>query len=741
MKISHKFISFFIFISFFSVLVLSCSKTNTPNDAGWFPFIPSNTSEPGITGMYDWLDVPAGKHGFVQNKDDKLVFENGEPVKFWGTNINGSNVYAEEAKADSFVNLLGKYGMNAVRFHKFTWSAYHGDKSTEFDPEKFERFDYFQARLREKGIYYGWSHIYGHRVQPADSSRIIAYNEIKNLNFPWRHLNGSTASLVNFASDLQELNIALTVDMLNHVNPHTGLRYADDPALAFIEFQNEDNIFWSAIERSLEQAPTYKALLNRLFSEWLLRKYGNQHNLENAWGKENIPEGESLNKMNIYPQPNHSLFSWEYETALKENRDIATHILDKMRFLYEKQVEFYEKFEKAVRATGYKGVLVASCWQAGSGISHFYNLHADYLIGMIDRHNYFGGGAGGHSMKPGAVRNTSMLSEPGSGLYSAGMQQVIDRPFAFSEWMSLVPNEWTAEAAPIIAIYGMGLQGWDASFSFATDIPRFSPYLQSEHGGVYNATSPLHMGLYPALARMVYRNDITESSVIATRNVHIPSMEEGTLGFEEKVDQGYDDKRFSGSVPPQTLAIGRIPVKFTDSPQETIIPDLSAHWDSLNNKISSVTDELTWLYGQNNFFTINTPGTKGVVGFIPNEKITLGDWEIQSDNRFAVILITSLEQNKDLKVADKILITTVARGKNTGMKYNEEGDTLISTGTQPLLLEPVNVNIKTPKGQIQTIEVLDHDGLQTGLFVQVNKGQIKLNGSDNKAIWYLLKRK
>jgi hypothetical protein len=695
----------FIIIAFLLSL-LSLSFIRQKADEGWFPFIPSNTFEPGVIGMKHWLDAPAGKHGFVLMDNSGLRFENGEPVKFWGTNICSRLPFTEPERVDQFVAFMAKYGINAVRFHKFSWYAYDGDHSTRFDKEKFARFDYFQSRLREHGIYYGWSHIYGHRVQPGDSSTLLAYNEIRNLKFPWSHLNGSTASLVNFAPDLQELNIALTVDMLNHVNPHTGLRYADDPALAFVEFQNEDNIFWSAIERSLEQAPTYRALLCNQFSEWLVRKYGTQAALDKAWGKENIPEGESLSAGNIYPQPNHGLFSWEYETALRENREMATHILDKMRFLYEKQVEFYRKFEDAVRATGYKGVLVASCWQAGSGISHFYNLHADYLTGMIDRHNYFGGGEGGHSMRQGLVNNSSMLAEPGSGLFSAGLQLVIDRPFAFSEWMSLVPNQWTAEASPIIAIYGMGLQGWDASFSFATDIPRFSPYLQSEHHGVYNATSPLHIGLYPVLARMIYRGDITESPVIATRNVHVPSMEEGKLGFEERVDQGYDDKRFSGTVPPQSLAIGRIPVNFTDTPEKTTIPDLSAHWDTLNMIVNSVTNELSWSYGENKYFTVNTPGTKGLVGFLPGRSIGLGDWEMQSDNSFAVILATSLEDDKNLGEAGKILITTVARAKNTGMMYNQAGDTLLATGTSPLLLEPVNFSLKFPGARNYRIEIL-----------------------------------
>src|SRR5690606_12190624 len=162
---------------------------------------------------------------------------------------------------------------------------------------------------------------------------------------------------------------------------------------------------------------------------------------------------------------------------------------------------------------------------------------------------------------------------------STGLQDVIDRPFSFSEWMSLVPNEWTAETAPLIALYGMGLQGWDASFSFATDMPRFSSVLQSEAHGVYNATSPLHMGLYPALARMVYRGDITESPVIGSRKVHIPSLAMGKLGIEERVDQGYDDKRFSGTIPTEMLAIGRFTVEFTDEFAATVPADVTQNGD------------------------------------------------------------------------------------------------------------------------------------------------------------------
>jgi hypothetical protein len=425
---------------------------------------------------------------------------------------------------------------------------------------------------------------------------------------------------------------------------------------------------------------------------------------------------------------------------LKENRPMATDILDKMRFLYERQLDFYQKFEAAVRATGYKGVLVGSCWQAGSGPSHFYNLHADYSVGMIDRHNYFG--AEGHRMEEGAVSNRAMISQPGSGLLSTGLQDVADRPFSFSEWMSKVPNEWTAEAAPLIAFYGMGLQGWDASFSFATDIPAFSRYLESEAHGLYNATSPLHMGLYPALARMIYRGDITESPVLSTRNVHIPALAEGKLGFKEVVRQGHDVKDFSGTFSPELLAIGRYPVRFTDRFIPTEVPDVSSHRNEKIHSLKSVTGQLQWHYGEKKYVTLNTGSSKGVVGFWQKENIELGDWEIYTENPFAVLLITSLSAKAKLAESDSILVTAVARGRNTGMTYAySEGNTrLTSQGTAPLLLEPVKATLKMKDRRKWKVTVLDHDGLPTAQTVPVEKEGFHIDGEKYRTIYYLLTR-
>ncbi|SFE82608.1 hypothetical protein [Thermoflexibacter ruber] len=700
----------------------------------WFVFSPQDYFATQTLDLSHWLDAPAGKHGFVQMKGKDLIFQDGTPIKFWGTNIASHLPFMPKEQAQVWAKFLAKYGFNAVRFHKFTWDATDGKYSTLITEENWKNFDFLCQELRKTGIYYGWSHIYGHRIRSGDSTRLLAYKELADTKFPWSHLNATTASLVNFAEDLQNLNIELTVNMLNHKNPLTGLRYADDPALSFIELQNEDNIFWSAIEETLKQTPTYRALLCKKFSQWLLKKYYSQENLEKAWNREGIKEGEHLGKENIYPTPNHGLFSWEYEQAIKNKQPVKQHILDKIAFLYEEQIKFYNKFVAAIRATGYKGTIVGSCWQAGTGISHLYNLYADYQVGIIDRHNYFGGGQG-HDLKAGKFDNSSMLSQVGSGLLGTGLQQVSDRPFAISEWMSLIPNEWTAESAPLLAVYGMGLQGWDASYTFATDYPHFTETIQTPPwGGIYNACSPTQLALYPALAMMIYRNDVKEGETIANRNVHLPSMLENKQFLNEKTVQDHDRKSFTGDFPLEAMAIGKVSISFTDKLKENEIGEIQKFCKG--KTVSSNTQQLFWDYSVKGFFTINTSGTKGLVGFAKDKLHRLGEVDFSTSNEFAVILVNSLDKQEGLDKAKRWLITTVARAKNTGMEYDAEKKSLLKVGTSPILIEPVKVNLKINKKAKYKVYPLDHVGNRRLQEIPISKHTLVLDGEKYQAIYY-----
>jgi hypothetical protein len=115
----------------------------------------------------------------------------------------------------------------------------------------------------------------------------------------------------------------------------------------------------------------------------------------------------------------------------------------------------------------------------------------------------------------------SMLSRPGSSYFGSGLQQVVDRPFALSEWIHVYPNVYAAEGPAILAAYGMGLQGWDASYEFQSQAVRrvFGDVGGNFPWGVWEADVPTSLGQFPALARMIYRGDVKEAEVISVRRV------------------------------------------------------------------------------------------------------------------------------------------------------------------------------------------------------------------------------
>ena len=117
--------------------------------------------------------------------------------------------------------------------------------------------DYFCHQLAKNGVYYGWSHTYHFRPKPGNRARLLAYDEIKN------HDGGDTYALINYAEDCQDLMIETVVNLLKHKNPYTGKTYAEDPALAYIELQNEDDIFFYTTAGVYEKYPTYKKNLMR----------------------------------------------------------------------------------------------------------------------------------------------------------------------------------------------------------------------------------------------------------------------------------------------------------------------------------------------------------------------------------------------------------------------------------------------------------------------------------------------
>lgn len=708
------------------------SSANTEADhSSWFIFSPSQTSIDNELSMANWL-----------TPNNALSIK-----KTWGTNTEYIHVAPTKEDAKKRTRFFAQQGINGVRLHKLTNSSWEGlgntHSASEYDPKKMARFDYWLSELKHAGIHYGFSPIWDLRVFDGDKKKLIAYDEIVAAN-PKKPV---TKGLVWFAKDVQDLHIATLTNLLNHKNPHTQLRYAEDPSLHYIEIQNESNIFFYTFFLNVKKHPTYHALLAKQFSEWLTQKYINHAGLVQAWGASSIDTfkkdgalaNESLNKKNISPVLN----PWLYE-KFAHGGYRSQRLQDTAEFLFFKQQNYYQRAIRAIRDTGFKGFIVTSNWQAGSKGTHFLNLLSDSSSGIIDRHNYQSGAVGRpyHVMKSGfKINNATMLDNPGSGLLSTGMQQVSDLPFMFSEWLAVLPAEWAAADTAIIAAYGFGLQGWDMSYHFTSNGNGFSPQLTHPHDKKFNNLTPVGVGLYPVLSRMVLREDITEAKPIAIRRLNKQQAIQQNYDFKNTVEQVNDIKSLSGEPHHHALAAGKVLVEFTDDDSVSTIQDWQKNHLTVNadqsKTITSSTQELKWTYAntrQKGFIEINSKGTQGLVGFTPNKSYSFHDMSIQPHSPYAVILATAKSPTETLASAKEAIIVAIARAHNTGMRIIDS--VIENVGKAPIILEPVKATLHfARKGHII---VLDHDGIPTGVRYPINNGRFELDTERDKTIYYLV---
>jgi len=696
--------------------------TRTLAGPDWFPFQPTGNADPSVIAMDDWLDKPAGKRGGVRMVGDRFQFEDGTPVKFWGVNLSyGRNCAPAKKDAEFTAARYAKYGVNGVRLHKF---SYPKDKmgigdlndATRMDPEGLDRLDYFSAQMKKQGVYFGWSHTFGFHVSAGNRNRLAAYDEIA------KNLKGNTYAFINFAEDVQDLMMEMVVNLLKHKNPYTGLSYAEEPALSFIEMQNEDDIFFYTSTNAFKACPTYQKLFVQRFSDWLKAKYGSEEKLKTAW-QGALDANESLAARNIVLQTNPWFFSDAHLPGQKGGQ--RQRLLDTAGFLHDAQNKFYAKFLKAIRDAGYQGPVCGSPWQAPAMVPHYYNLRSDYLAGYIDRHNYFG-----------EKLFDSMLSRPGSGYFSSGLQQVMDRPFGLSEWIHVYPSLYSAEGPAIIAAYGMGLQGWDASYEFQSQAAArmFNDRVGWFPWGVWEADVPTQIGQYPALARMIYRGDVQEGEVISVRRVSLEELAAGKFSFADKVIQQGDVKSFGGSVPQEALAAGRLVVQFTEKREPSTNLDMEKYRDG--PVIASATKQLFWDSAGKGCFAVNTPGTKGVVGFAEGKKLRLGNVTIDVACPYASIFVTALDKDATLTNAKSALVTAVARNCNTDFKYFTIDSKVLENGKAPILLEPVKATIAISGRELAAVNVLDHDGRRTGKTLPVQDGRFTIDGSRDRTLYY-----
>jgi hypothetical protein len=283
----------------------------------------------------------------------------------------------------------------------------------------------------------------------------------------------------------------------------------------------------------------------------------------------------------------------------------------------------------------------------------------------------------------------------------------------------------------------MGLQGWDASYEFTSaSNQQFAPLVGSPPFGVWQVDVPTQIGQFPILARMIARGDVKASEVISVRHISPTALQTGEFSFSDKIEQTGDVKVFSGSVPPEALAIGRLGVQFDNDVQPNTLPDVAKY--DVDGVVHSTTGQLTWNTAHQGFITIDTPGTKGIVGFAGGTTQNLEGLKIELYSPFASLFVTARGRTETLATAKTALLSVVARAVNTGFRYFTVNQQILDNGKPPVVLEPVAATLTFTGRAIDRVDVLDNSGYSTGNTLDATNGSFSIDGTRDKTLYYLV---
>ena len=223
----------------------------------------------------DRLEAPAGDRGFVfAGSDGHFYCADGTRLRLWGVNIAKDSVWQPHETIDHVADLFAQAGLNLVRLHHFDEALLPPDRAGQperMDPTVLDRLDYWIYACKRRGLYV-FIDLLDYRVFSA-AEGVEAADKLGRAAKPVAVYNEKLISLqMDYARDL----------LARHVNPYTGLRYRDDPAICLIEICDEHGMF-AAHNRWGDIPSPYREELIRRWNFWLRGRYGTTTALAAAW--------------------------------------------------------------------------------------------------------------------------------------------------------------------------------------------------------------------------------------------------------------------------------------------------------------------------------------------------------------------------------------------------------------------------------------------------------------------------
>ena len=422
----------------------------TAADDGMFPFVPSYDSPDNVVNMSHLLAAPAGKDGRIRVENGHFVNDKGR-VKFHATNLTGPANFPTHEEAERLAARLARFGINCVRLHYFDGTYLKGNAMLteqkgimdhsgatrrKFDPAQRERLDYLVAQFKKRGIYVNVNLHVARNLGEADGIPSPSSDRNKGLN--------------QFYPPLIALQKEYAKELLSHVNPYTGMSYLEDPVVAVVETNNEESLWRLYLKGGLDgRDDVYGKCLKKLWSDWLVKKYGTTEKARAAWKLAEKPL-PYLDKFRIENGDYPLVHSKRSRAPIEMKRDFYQFVTDVEHDFWTGMHAYLKKdlgLEAPVAAT-----------QLNYSTPHLM-AEMDY----VDGHAYW---CHPSVRKEWKIGNKAMVNSKANRIVWLAAQRVLGKPYTISEYNHPYPNFYGAEGQPMFRAYG-ALHGWDGVFEYS----------------------------------------------------------------------------------------------------------------------------------------------------------------------------------------------------------------------------------------------------------------------------------
>jgi len=694
------------------ILILTCyslfscetSSELMTREYGWFDFvIPDYDTTHNVVDMSFLNEKEAGETGFISVRNGHFVTGAGVPIRFFGDNLTFGGCFQEKDTSTILAARFQKLGYNVIRFHHMDNRSAPGGIWNEsmdvLDPEQLDKLDWLIFQLKKNGIYSNLN-LHVSRNYPG-----VDYGENRAFVYGKR--------IDNFYRPYIEMQKEYAKMLLTHKNPYTGNTYANEPAVGFVEVNNENSILsrWTALS---DLTGDHKVAMATMWHNFLMNN------------------GKADSNWDIYK----IMDQFETESTV-EQKEMFWKFLIEAELSYAKEMTDYLKNDIGIKMpvsvsqASYSGMvgIYREAKYADFIDMHAYWQHPRWLGRAWDRNNW-------------EIGNSSMTSdEKGGTLKRFSQHRVKGMPLTISEYDHPAPSFYCAEMYPMMNSVA-AFQDWDGIYHF-----NYSPNSKiGEINGYFSSSGhPLKQVFIPVGAILFRMPTLSVGSSVITMSVPENDVMNQLIAFNKKenINAQHTDYVWKKAGWDDALTVlRRSEVEFNGEALSLSgnVPETDSTW-------VSETGEIRWdnrATGQS-IFTVDAPAAKAAVGYIGSQTIGLSNVIIAMDstsNNWGAVTLTALD-GQPLTESSNALLVVAGRAENTDMRWNEEMNSVgTEWGMAPTIVEGIPVKITLLEMDKFRIFKLDPAGNKGSEIKTVKKRgtQVLHIGSQHKTLWYLLTR-